>query len=113
MPILETALGKKQSLPERKSDRIEEFRAMFAEVEEVIIDSTERPVQCPKDPERQKELYSGKKRYTRKDTTGSTRKKRIILLSKAKAGKVHDKKQLEEEDWVSNRLIQIGKMCSR
>ena len=37
-----------------------------------------------------------------KHTTGSTRKKRIILLSKAKAGKVHDKKQLDENDWVSN-----------
>jgi membrane-bound lytic murein transglycosylase B len=43
-----------------------------------------------------------KKRHTRKHTTGSTRKKRIILLSKAKAGKVHDKKQLDENDWVSN-----------
>jgi membrane-bound lytic murein transglycosylase B len=43
-----------------------------------------------------------KKRHTRKHTTGSTRKKRIILLSKATAGKVHDKKQLDENDWVSN-----------
>jgi hypothetical protein len=43
-----------------------------------------------------------KKRHTRKHTTGSTRKKRIILLSKAKAGKVHDKKQLDENDWVRN-----------
>jgi hypothetical protein len=103
MPILETALGKKQALPERKIDSVEEFMAKFAEVEEVIIDGTERPVQRPKDPERQKEHYSGKKkRHTRKHTTGSTRKKRIILLSKAKAGKIHDKKQLDEENWVCN-----------
>jgi hypothetical protein len=102
LPILETALGKKQALPARKIDSIEEFLAKFGEVQEVIIDGTERPVQRPKDAERQKEHYSGKKRHTRKHTTGSTRKKRIILLSKAKAGKVHDKKQLDEEDWVSN-----------
>ena len=103
MPILETALGKRQALPERKIDSIEEFLAKFGEVQEVIIDGTERPVQRPKDAERQKEHYSGKKkRHTRKHTTGSTRKKRIILLSKAKAGKVHDKKQLDENDWVSN-----------
>ena len=38
----------------------------------------------------------------RKHVTGSTREKRIVLLSKARAGKVHDKKQLDEEDWVSN-----------
>ena len=38
----------------------------------------------------------------RKHVTGSTREKRIILLSKARAGKVHDKKQLDEGDWVSN-----------
>ena len=49
-----------------------------------------------------KSITQEKKRHTRKHTTGSTRKKRIILLSKAKAGKVHDKKQLDENDWVSN-----------
>ena len=61
MPILETALGKKQALPERSINSIEEFLAKFGEVQEVIIDGTERPVQCPKDAERQKEHYSGKK----------------------------------------------------
>ena len=49
-----------------------------------------------------KSITQEKKRHTRKHTTGSTRKKRLILLSKARAGKVHDKKQLDEEDWVSN-----------
>jgi hypothetical protein len=101
--ILETALGKKQALPERKIDSIEEFMAKFGEVQEVIIDGTERPIQRPKDAERQKEHYSGKKkRHTRKHTTGSTRKKRVILLSKARPGKVHDKKQLDEEEWIEN-----------
>ena len=69
MPILETALGKKQALPERKIDSIEEFMAKFGEVQEVIIDGTERPVQRPKDAERQKEHYSGKKN----DIPASTR----------------------------------------
>jgi membrane-bound lytic murein transglycosylase B len=65
-------------------------------------------VQRPKDAEQQKEHYSGKKkRHTRKHVTGSTRKKWIILLSKARAGKVHDKKQLHEEDWVSNIPDQV------
>jgi hypothetical protein len=68
LPILETALGKKQALPERKIDSIEEFRAKFGEVQEVIIDGTERPVQRPKDAERQKEHYSGKKNGIRGNT---------------------------------------------
>lgn len=54
-----------------------------------------------------KSITQEKKRHTRKHVTGSTRKKRIILLSKARAGKVHDKKQLDEEDWVSNIPDQV------
>lgn len=45
VPILETALAQKQALPERKMHSIEEFLAKFADVQEVIIDGTERPVQ--------------------------------------------------------------------
>ena len=45
MPILETALAQKQALLERKMHSTEEFLAKFADVQEVIIDGTERPVQ--------------------------------------------------------------------
>ena len=45
MSILETALAQKQALPERKIHSIEEFLAKFADVQEVIIDGTERLVQ--------------------------------------------------------------------
>ena len=103
LPVLEATLGKKQVLPERKLKSIAEFLEKFPEVTEVIIDGTERPVQRPKDAEKQTANYSGKKkRHTRKHITGSTRKKRVILLSKARGGKVHDKKQLEEEEWIEN-----------
>ena len=101
--ILKTALGKNMVLPERKLESIEQFLARFPEVREVILDGTERPVQRPKDAEKQKEHYSGKKkRHTRKHITGSTRTKRVILLSEARAGKIHDKRQLDEADLVSN-----------
>jgi len=66
--ILETALGKKQALPERKIHSIEDFLAKFADIQEVIIDGTERPVQRPKDAEQQKEHYSGKKNGIRGNT---------------------------------------------
>lgn len=103
LPVLETTLGKKQVLPLRKLSRLEEFIDRFPEVKEVIIDGTERPVQRPQDPERQKEHYSGKKkRHTRKHITGSTRKKRVILLTKARAGTVHDKRQLAEAEIIEH-----------
>jgi DDE superfamily endonuclease/Helix-turn-helix of DDE superfamily endonuclease len=101
LPILEQALGHKQALPERKVRSVEEFLEKFPEVKVVIVDGTERPIQRPKDTEQQKANYSGKKRrHTRKHITGSTRKKRVILLSQAREGKVHDKRQLDEEEWI-------------
>jgi hypothetical protein len=103
LPILETTLGYKQVLPLRKLRSIEEFIERFPDVGEVIIDGTERPVQRPQDPQKQKAHYSGKKkRHTRKHITGCTRQKRVILLTKARPGKVHDKRQLAEEPVVEN-----------
>jgi hypothetical protein len=97
LPVLEQALGYKQALPKRKLRSLEEFLERFPDVKEVILDGTERPVQRPKDSEQQTEHYSGKKkRHTRKHITGSTRKKRVILLSQARGGRIHDKRQLEE-----------------
>ena len=99
--VLETALGKKLMLPERKLESIEQFLERFPAVKEVIFDGTERPVQRAQDYEKQQEHYSGKKkRHTRKHTTGTTQNKRIILLSKARPGKIHDKRQLDEAELV-------------
>lgn len=101
LPVLEETLGHKQALPERKLRSMEEFLERFPDVKAVILDGTERPVQRPKDPEQQQEHYSGKKRrHTRKHITGSTRKKRVILLSQARGGRIHDKRQLAEAGFV-------------
>lgn len=103
LPILEQTLGHQQALPERKLHSMEEFLEHFPEVKVVILDGTERPVQRPKDSEKQKEYYSGKKkRHTRKHITGSTRKKRVILLTQARGGRVHDKRQLDEAGLVEH-----------
>ena len=52
--ILELALGRKLSLPKRQIKNIEDFLRAFPEAKEVFIDGTERPIQRPKDKERQK-----------------------------------------------------------
>jgi hypothetical protein len=98
LPILEEALGYKKVLPVRKLNSMGEFLEKFPSVKKVILDGTERPVQRPKNHESQKEHYSGKKkRHTRKHITGSTPDKRVIILTKARGGKIHDKRQLDEE----------------
>ncbi|MEL6456532.1 MAG: transposase family protein, partial [Cyanobacteria bacterium J06623_5] len=48
-PILEAALGKELVLPERQIQSMAEFIERFPEVERVIIDGTERPIQRPQD----------------------------------------------------------------
>jgi hypothetical protein len=75
----------------------------FPEVKDVIIDGVERPIQRPKNPKQQRRSYSGKKkRHTRKNTIISTEKRRIILVSPSKNGKIHDKKQVDKEGTVNH-----------
>ncbi|MBD2512038.1 transposase [Nostoc muscorum FACHB-395] len=98
-PILEDALGEKKVLPERKINSVEEFCTRFPGVERVIIDGTERPIQRPQETEQQKLNYSGKKRrHTRKHLAAVDQSKRVLILSKAREGKLHDKKFHDEED---------------
>jgi hypothetical protein len=64
-----------------------------------MIDGTERPIQRPQDPQQQKRNYSGKKRrHTRKHLAAVDQGKRVLVLSKARQGTLHDKKVHDEED---------------
>ena len=59
-PILETALGEAQCLPERDPQNLEQVLALCVAVD-FMIDGTERPTHRPTDPIEQKDQYSGKK----------------------------------------------------
>ena len=66
-----------------------------------MIDGTERPIQRPKDAEQQKLNYSGKKRrHTRKHLAAVDGDKRVLVLSRAREGNLHDKKFHDEEDII-------------
>ena len=53
----------------------------------------------PQDPEKQTLNYSGKKRrHTRKHLAAVDEIKRILVLSRAREGKLHDKKFHDEDD---------------
>jgi hypothetical protein len=98
-PILEATLGQKMVLPERKLDSLESFLQRFPGVQRVMIDGTERPIARPQDPEAQQANYSGKKkRHTRKHLAAVDETKRVLVLSKAREGKLHDKRFHDEDD---------------
>jgi hypothetical protein len=98
-PLLEATLGEKLVLPERKLDSLEAFLERFPGVKRVMIDGTERPIARPQDPAAQQAHYSGKKkRHTRKHLAAVDETKRVLVLSKARAGKLHDKRFHDEDD---------------
>ena len=98
-PILEATLGQKMVLPERKLDSIEAFVERFPGVKRVMIDGTERPIARPQESQAQRAHYSGKKkRHTRKHLAAVDETKRVLVLSKAREGKVHDKRLHDEDD---------------
>jgi hypothetical protein len=93
LPLLEKTLGRKVALPKRRINSEEEFLALFPGVKEAMIDGVERPIVRSKKNKTQKKNYSGKKkRHTRKNVVITDKKKRILVLTPSKNGKVHDKK---------------------
>lgn len=102
--FLEQVLGHQVVLPVRHIRHLEEFIALFPEVKEVWIDGTERPIQRPKNQEKQKAHYSGKKkRHTKKNIVITDRKKRVLFCGQTHEGKKHDKAAADEAE-VFNRI---------
>ena len=99
-PILNQALGYEKQLPARKTTEVEEVLAACPGLE-FIIDGTERPIQRPKDRQKQRDYYSGKKkRHTVKNNViTDKRTKKVKVLSRTVPGKKHDKKLADEEKY--------------
>lgn len=97
-PILKQALGYQLQLPARKVQEIEQVLKMCPALE-FIIDGTERPIRRPKDPQKQAENYSGKKkRHTVKNNVVTEKRtKKVRGLSITSEGKKHDKKLADEQ----------------
>ena len=93
LPVLEQTLGRKAVLPKRQVHSVAEFMQLFPAVKDVFIDGTERPTQKPINQSRRRKLYSGKKKATtRKTIVTCDEHRRILMLSKTKNGRRHDKK---------------------
>ncbi len=98
-PILNQALGYEAQLPARQARDIEQVLASCPGLE-FIIDGAERPVRRPKDKDKQRQRYSGKKkRHTVKNNViTDKRTRKIKVLSPTVEGKKHDKKLADEQD---------------
>ncbi|MHB8562257.1 MAG: transposase [Thermoplasmataceae archaeon] len=102
-PVLELTLQRKLLLPERKITSIEEFQEKFPEVTEVMVDGTERRRQRPKKKKSQQKTYSGKKKtHTRKNIVVTDKNRRILILTKTKSGRRHDKRLADKEAVFEN-----------
>jgi DDE superfamily endonuclease len=99
-PVLNQAWGFEQQVPARKAaDLTQVLRACPGL--EFIIDRTERPIERPKDKQRQREYSSGKKkRHTVKTVTIADRRSRKIkAVSRTRPGKTSDKPTADEADY--------------
>jgi hypothetical protein len=97
LPILKKTLGKELVLPKRQIRTPEEFFTLFPFAKEVMIDGLERPTVRSKNNKTQAKNYSGKKkRPTRKNTIVADSKKKILVLTPTKHGRVHDKKMSDK-----------------
>ena len=99
-PILESALISSGHMPERDGQAFEHSGSSEDAPMGQIIDGTERRKQRPKDLEKQKEAYSGKKKaYTDKNVIITNEYTEWIeYLSQTYNGKTHDKKVADIED---------------
>ncbi len=63
--ILSKTLESTGNLPMRKFEKVEEFQEYFEQHKKLILDGTEQRAQRPQDKEKQKTMYSGKKKGIR------------------------------------------------
>lgn len=98
LPLLEQTMKRKLVLPQRKISDPEEYFRLFPEAKEVFVDAVERLKQRPKNKKQQNKTYSGKKKaHTRKSVVVSDKNRRILVVTKQKSGRRHDKRLADKE----------------
>jgi len=99
LPVLELTMKRKFVLPQRKISSPEEYFRLYPEAKEVFVDAVERLKQRPKKKKAQQKAYSGKKKaHTRKSVIISDKNRRVLVVTKQKSGRRHDKRLADKED---------------
>ena len=115
-PLLEKTLGFKNVLPKHtgsgrpRGRTLEEIVEEFPDLKGFLMDGTEQPVRRPKDKEKQKTAYSGKKkRHTKKNIVLTDAKRGYVhFLGKTQKGTMHDKAAADEENLNGTSDVDIG-----
>jgi len=103
LPLLDKTMGYAHSKPRRGHGRsLDEILEEFPELREfgITSDGAERPVRRPKNPVKQKDCYSGKKkRHTKKNfLIVHPKTSQILYLSRTRGSRMHDKKCADKEN---------------
>lgn len=108
--VLKETLGHEIHLPDRQMRSFTDLYTVYPELEEYIVDGTDRPYKRSKDNKTQELYYSGKKkRHTIKNQVFiNPHTKKIIYASETLPGSVHDKTAVKE-DGILNHASKSSK----
>ena len=111
LPILKQTLAEMGLTPERDGEAVADSLLVTEAEPDFLIDGTERRRQRPKDAQKQREHYSGKKKtHTDKNLLlTSSHTKKVLYLSPTVAGKTHDKRVADDHPISYPRYSTLGK----
>lgn len=93
LPLLQTLMT--AELPARHGRDLAEVFAQLPEVQEVLIDGTERPIARPQHQGRRDRHYSGRRKRTTIKNVVATAGGRVVLLTPTAPGRRHDKAEAD------------------
>lgn len=93
LPLLQTLM--QAELPARHGGELAQVLAQLPEVQEVLIDGTERPVARPQHKGRRDRHYSGRRKRTTIKNVIATANRRVVLLTASVPGRRHDKAEAD------------------
>lgn len=101
-PILHEALHHTLTLPTKKMRHMGQLLTICPDLQEFIIDATERRIQRPHNPIHQTLYYSGKKKIhtIKNQIIINPRTMRVLAVSQTVEGKRHDKKLCEDDGMI-------------
>lgn len=108
--VLKETLGYQIPLPDRQMRSFSDLYAVYPELEEYIVDGTDRPYKRSKDGKTQELYYSGKKkRHTIKNQVFiNPHSQKIIYTTETLPGSIHDKTAIKE-DGILNHAPKTSK----
>lgn len=93
LPLLQTLM--QAQLPARHGRDLAEVMAHLPELQEVLIDGTERPIARPQHKGRRDRHYSGRRKRTTVKNVVVTAGGRVVLLTPTAPGRRHDKAEAD------------------